>query len=219
MTDRETVNYYRARAPEYEQIYYRDVPERRRELDEEAERLRVLSSGKDVLDVACGTGYWTKVLSENAASVTAVDISLEMLQEAVKKSYRKATAFLQADLFRLPFRAASFDLLTLGFWFSHQPKQEYRQFFRAITHPLRPGGAIWLMDNNPPAEGPEMESVKVDDFGNNYKQRYLESGEQFIILKNYFSRDELRSIFSPHFTVKHFVYRKYYWSIVLTPEH
>ncbi len=215
MTDRETINYYRARAPEYEQIYYRDVPERRREIDEQAEFLQELAREKDVLDLACGTGYWTKILSQTARSVTAVDISVEMIREALKKTYYAPVEFLHADLDKLPFREASFELVTLGFWFSHQPKQEYEQFFKSIAQPMTDEGLIWLIDNNPPAEGPLLESMRVDEYGNNYKRRFLESGGEFIILKNYFSKDDLRSIFAPYFTVRHLLYKKYYWSILL----
>jgi ubiquinone/menaquinone biosynthesis C-methylase UbiE len=217
MHDRETIDYYRARAPEYEQIYYRDVPERRREIDEAAERLKQLAAGKSVLDLACGTGYWTQILSTTAASVVAVDISAEMLQEALKKTYSGSVEFLRANLDALPFREDCFDLIAIGFWFSHQPKQEYDQFFKNIMHPLKRGGSIWLIDNNFPAEGPQVESVRVDEHGNNYKRRYLENGEGFIILKNYFSQEELRSIFAPHFSISHLAYGTYYWSLVLSP--
>jgi ubiquinone/menaquinone biosynthesis C-methylase UbiE len=217
MCDRETINYYRARAPEYEQIYYRDVPERRRELEEAAERLKQLADGRDVLDLACGTGYWTQVLSTTAASVVAVDISAEMLNEAIKKTYQTPVEFVRADLNALPVPAARYDLITIGFWFSHQPKQEYDQFFKNIVRPLKRAGSIWLIDNNFPAEGPQMESVRVDEHGNNYKRRYLENGEEFIILKNYFSQEELRAIFAHHFSINRLVYGTYYWSVLLSP--
>ncbi len=215
MRDRETINYYRARAPEYEQIYYREVPERRAEIDKAAKHLQELAKGKDVLDLACGTGYWTQILSQTARTITAVDISIEMLREACKKIYRAPVEFLQADLSKLPFQAACFDLVTLGFWFSHQPKQEYDLFFKNISQPLIDGGPIWLIDNNTPAEGPRLESVEIDKHGNNFKRRYLENGEKYIILKNYFSRDQLKTIFARHFTVRHLVYEKYYWSTLM----
>ncbi len=216
MHDRETIKYYRARAPEYEQIYYRDVPERRRELDDAAKRLIKLAKKKKVVDLACGTGYWTQILSTTAASVVAVDISKEMLNEAIKKTYSVSVEFLRANLNELPFRENCFDLIAIGFWFSHQPKQEYDQFFKNITHPLKRGGSIWLIDNNFPAEGPRMESVRVDEHGNNYKRRYLGNGEEFIILKNYFSEEQLRSVFTAHFRTKTLSYGTYYWSAVLS---
>lgn len=215
MRDRETINYYRARAPEYEQIYYRDVPERRGEIDEESKRLQELAMGRDVLDLACGTGYWTQILSQTARSVTAVDISIEMLQQARKKIYHAPIEFLQGDLNKPLFQAACFDLVTLGFWFSHQPKQEYGRFFKNISQPLKDGGPIWLIDNNPPAEGPRLESVRIDQHGNNFKRRYLGNGEKYVILKNYFSEGQLRAIFAPHFTIRRLLYKRYYWSILL----
>ena len=215
MADRELIDYYRARAAEYEQIYYRDMPERRREIDDQAENLRELVRGKDILDLACGTGYWTQRMAQTARFIAAADISAEMLREAHKKEYDAPTAFVMADLYSLPFRAAAFDMITLGFWFSHQPKQEYDLFFRQLAQPVKDGGLLWMIDNNPPAEGSWMESVRTDVYGNNYKRRHLQSGEEYVILKNYFSEDQLREIFAPYFNIRRLVFRTYYWSILL----
>jgi ubiquinone/menaquinone biosynthesis C-methylase UbiE len=209
------IRYYQQRAPEYEQIYYRDIPIKRRELNEEGQRLRQLAAGKSVLDLACGTGYWTQTISRTARTVVASDISAEMILEARLKKYSCPTHFVRADLYGLPFAAGSFDLISLGFWFSHEPRQNYQAFFDIIRPLLRPDGNIWMIDNNPPAEGPKYRSVGTDEHGNNYRQRYLNSGKEFIILKNYFSERRLRDILQPHFAINSLVFGKCYWSVVL----
>lgn len=209
------IHYYRLRAPEYEQIYYRDFPAKRKELDDEATRLERLVEGKAVLDLACGTGYWTEVISRGANFIIASDISAEMIAEARKKEYGRLPQFVRADLYRLPFAAGAFDVVTLGFWFSHEPKQDYDRFFELIKPLVKEGGLFWMIDNNPPAEGPKLQSVGQDEFGNNYKQRFLDSGEEFAILKNYFSADQLRKILSPHFEIESLIYNECYWSVVL----
>jgi len=207
--------YYRARAPEYEQIYYRDHPGRQAELAAEADRLTALASGKIVLELACGTGYWTRVMSQTAARITATDIALEALVEARKKEYGCEVAFVQADMFTHSFGDAAFDLVALGFWFSHQPRQSYDQLFDVLTRPLKKGRLIWMIDNNPPAEGTAEVSCQTDEFGNNYKQRYLSDGRSFLILKNYFSRKELEEIFGSRFRIRSLVHNEHYWSAVL----
>jgi len=215
MQNDEMEQYYRARAPEYEQIYYRDMPDRRRELDEEALRLAELVDGKSVLELACGTGYWTQVMSRTAAAITASDLSAEMLNEARKKTYGIPVDFVHADMFQHDFSRSHFDILALGFWFSHQPRQELDRLFEVMTAPLKKNGLIWMVDNNPPAEGSTMETAGQDDFGNNYKKRFLDSGEQYTILKNYFSRADLEAVLTPHFPIKSLIHNKYYWSVVL----
>lgn len=217
MQNREMEEYYRARAPEYEQIYYRDMPERRQELADEAARLADLVSGRSVLELACGTGYWTQVISRTAASVTASDLSSEMLDEARKKTYRIPVEFVQADMYKQAFPRDEFDIVALGFWFSHQPRQEFDVLFDILTAPLKPGGLIWMIDNNPPAEGPTLETAGQDDFGNNYKRRFLDSGEQYTIMKNYFTRNDLEQILQPRFSIKSLIHNKYYWSVGLAP--
>lgn len=216
MVDPETVRYYRARAAEYEQIYYRKDQARRREIDDEIERLVWLSRGKVVLDSACGSGFWTEHMSQNAALIVAIDISREMIGEARRKKYSCDVRFLQADLYRLPVRAAVFDLITLGFWFSHEPKQHYHAFFERITQPLRPGGRIWLIDNNTTTEISDRHHVRADRFGNNYRQRFLNDGTEFVILKNYFTEPSLREILGQRFRVDRLQYGHYYWSAVLS---
>ncbi|MBK7140553.1 MAG: class I SAM-dependent methyltransferase [bacterium] len=215
MRDKETEDYYRLRATEYEQIYFREIPERRKEIDDEAERLRALVAGKTVLEMACGTGYWTKVMSETAAHVTASDLWPEMVAETRKKQFGGPVELVVADMFAHPFPERAFDVVAVGFWFSHQPKQEYDKFFEVVRRPLKPGGKIWLIENNPPAEGTHHEFVRKDEFGNSFKRRYLENGEQHVILKNYFEEGGLRSIFEPEFSIESMVYKKYYWSVVL----
>lgn len=209
------IKYYALRAPEYEQIYYRDIPAKRKELAEEAERVKKLVAGKSVLDLACGTGYWTAVISRTAQSVVASDISAEMIAEARRKKYVRQPDFVRADLYGPPFKGDTFDILTLGFWFSHEPRQNYAEFFPMLKTLVRREGLIWMIDNNPPAEGPRYRSVGTDDHGNNYRQRFLDSGEEFAILKNYFTSEELRKIFSPDFEIVSLIFNECYWSVVL----
>ncbi len=216
MAEEETREYYRRRAAEYEQIYFREVPERRGEIDDEAAFVRELAGGAEVLDLACGTGYWTQIMAETADSIVALDLSREMLAQAGQKSYRKQPYFVQGELERLPLVDHGFDLVTLGFWFSHQPRQEYEPFLDRIVRLVRPDGRIWLIDNNPPAEGPTVDSAYVDDHGNNFKRRFLDTGEEFVILKNYFSRADLETIFGGRFQIERLIHRHYYWSILLS---
>jgi len=216
MADGSLEEYYRQRAPEYEQIYYRDMPQRRQEIDGEASFLRRLAAGREVLDLACGTGYWTQVLAGAAGSVVASDLSEEMLREAGRKEYDKKPLWVRADLEHLPFAAGSFELVTLGFWFSHQSRHSYGEFFERIKRLVRRGGQVWMIDNNPPAEGPTLHSAGFDEHGNNLKTRYLDNGREFVILKNYFEARELREVFEPHFEIERLRHREYYWSVLLS---
>jgi ubiquinone/menaquinone biosynthesis C-methylase UbiE len=212
---RETEDYYRARAAEYEQIYYRKVPERRQEIADEIKRIEPLVAGKTVLELACGTGYWTQVMSQTARHITAIDLSGEMLAEAKRKRCACPVEFVEDDMFNYQYQPKAYDVVAVGFWLSHQPRQEYDKFFELVTKPLVDDGTIWMIDNNPPAEGANFETSGIDEFGNNYKRRTLEDGRQFIILKNYFERPQLIDIFSRSFALEDIVYKTYYWSVLL----
>jgi len=209
--------YYNRRAPEYEQIYYRDVPGRQQELAGEADRVRVLAQGKRVLEIACGTGYWTRIMAESAKSIDAFDLAPEMIRQAKLKEYTCPVTFAVADMKALPVASESYDLVALGFWYSHQPRQELDSLYDILTRPLKPGGKIWMIDNNPPAESDTGDHVEYDEHGNNFRYRWLDNGERHTILKNYFTRDELTQLLAPRFAIYSLIHNTYYWSAVLTP--
>jgi len=215
MTDRDLIEYYRSRAREYENIYYRDIPRRRKEIDDEVLYLRELVRGKSVLDLACGSGYWAEIMAQAASFILAIDISMEMIDQARRKQYESEVAFALGDIEKIPAAGNAFDIVALGFWFSHQPRQHYRQFFSELLRLRKKNGLIWMIDNNPSTENPPQDLVRTDSHGNTYKRRILESGEQHVILKNYFTESQLRQTFAPHFTIRRFIYNYYYWSVVL----
>lgn len=215
MTDELLVKYYNARAAEYEQIYYRDDSARQVELAAARSRLSGIVKDKRVLELASGTGYWTQVMSHSANEIVALDLSPKMIEEARKKEYACPVKFMEADLDKFPLEGEEFDIVILGFWFSHQPKQDYEMFLKNIGKPLSPGGKIWMIDNNLPAEG-DSNSVRTDKFGNHFKRRYLDSGEEHVILKNYFTRKELNRLFSGQFRIEKLDFGRYYWTILLS---
>ena len=79
--------YYAKRAAEYERFY--DKPERQAEYAALRERVAQLLAGRRVLELACGTGYWTKVMAATAAEVTALDLNQEVLDVAASKNLPK----------------------------------------------------------------------------------------------------------------------------------
>ena len=81
-TSDETARYYAARAPEY------DLSAGYLTLDADPvrvakkRRFQQIFQGHDVIEIACGTGYWTEVLAETAKSVVGIDVNPEMISRA-----------------------------------------------------------------------------------------------------------------------------------------
>ncbi|EDY84202.1 Methyltransferase domain family [Verrucomicrobiia bacterium DG1235] len=69
-------------------------------------------SGGLVLDMACGTGYGTKILSEIAERIVGVDISSEAIKEAQEANSRDNTEFKKADCCATGLPSQTFDYIT-----------------------------------------------------------------------------------------------------------
>ena len=77
MITEQSAQYYAKTATAHDSIYA--LPERQDDLEEMIERVADVLDGHIVLELACGTGYWTEVIAQSAASVVATDINPEML--------------------------------------------------------------------------------------------------------------------------------------------
>lgn len=75
--------YYSERAGEYEEIYQK--PERQDDLNKLKRILKEIFRDKSVYEIACGTGYWTRVISNTAKIIRASDINGPVLEIARSK--------------------------------------------------------------------------------------------------------------------------------------
>src|SRR6185369_2885282 len=111
------VDYYSRRAREYESIYRREDPIRQSEQQAILEALRRLFRGRRVLEVACGTGYWTCSLAEVVDHLCATDASSETLALARAKPFPPAKVdFHVADAYVLGTVPGTFTGGFANFW-------------------------------------------------------------------------------------------------------
>ena len=150
-----------------------------------------------MLEVACGTGYWTRLVSQTAREITATDSVEEVLNIARRKTYHCPVAFRLEDAYRLSFEAEAFDGGLANFWFSHLPKHRIDRFIAGFHHTLRPQASVFLADNVlVPDVGGELIRRAGDD--NTYRRRTLRDGSEHVIIKNYYSAEDLIAIFGQH---------------------
>ena len=148
-------------------------------------------AGKDVLEIACGTGNWTQVLSKRAHSVVATDIHDEYLIVARKKNrQRDNITFKVADAYTLAGIDRSFNAAFGGDWFSHMPKSKIPIFIEALHSKLLPGSNVVMIDMLPNPELDKMFS-HIDEEGNVIQKRALPNGKEYRVIKNFPTKKEL----------------------------
>ena len=206
--------YYRKRAREYEEEFYRGSNSvRQKELESIADASQEVLKARTVLDVACGTGYWIEIVSETAQSIVGTDIAEEMLEIAKQKQFRCPVSFCKADVFDLPFRNSAFNGGMADFWFSHIPRERIVSFLQDFHRLLKSKSMVFMADNVLiPGIGGEF--IKREDDMNTYKLRKLRDGSEHLILKNYFSAEELVRIFDRYtrgFSKQNIFLGQYFW--------
>lgn len=182
--------YYARRAAEYERIYAK--PERQADLASLRSRIAGLFSGRTVLEIACGTGYWTEVIAQQARAVTAIDAAEEALAIARSKTYPAGKVeFIEGDAYALPDFSRRHDALFAGFWWSHILLGRLDAFLAGVARTLAPGALIAFLDNRY-VEGSSTAISRRDAEGNTFQTRKLDDGSTHEVLKNFPSDDELR---------------------------
>lgn len=194
---REQIDYYRARAQEYDESVLqtgRYAGEKQESSTEdaglEAEALRQVQSlgpCAHILELACGTGIWTQALLTIGQRITALDASPEMLEINRRKLDDERVQYQQADLFAWePER--TYDLVFFAFWLSHVPPDRLDTFLAQVCRAVGPGGKIGIFDQYAPTQE-DLQAAR----GGIYHERPLHDGRTFSIVKVYHDLNELRA--------------------------
>lgn len=180
--------YYRKIALDYD-----DVTGQTEDLQRAFARARALLGQlgpfERMLELACGTGYWTRALLPLGRELTAIDASPEMLALARRKVGNARVQFQQADLFEWQ-PSQQYDLVFFANWLSHVPPRRLEGFLSTVARAVRPGGSIAMVDQYAPMEEDSEISVQTDE-GAIYANRSLRNGQTFLIVKVFY---ELRAL-------------------------
>jgi demethylmenaquinone methyltransferase/2-methoxy-6-polyprenyl-1,4-benzoquinol methylase len=146
----EQKRYYAERAEEYDDWWYRRgryelVPDAlarwQADIAEAEAALETLAPLGCVLELAAGTGIWTRKLVQLAARVVAVDANEETLALNTTEA-----DLVRADVFEWE-PPEQFDLVSFSFWLSHVPEERFDEFWSLVRSALAPGGRVFLVDS------------------------------------------------------------------------
>ena len=191
--------YYRARAGEYDEWFertgrYDRGPGHRARWFAEVEEVRAALERFDpagrVLELACGTGWWTEQLVRWAGEVTAVDASAEVLELNRRRVGDERVRRERADIFAwLP--DGAYDVVFFSFWLSHVPPERFAAFWEMVRGALAPGGRVFFVDSLR-TELSTATDHRLSDEGDVVLERKLNDGRRFQIYKVFYEPGDLR---------------------------
>jgi demethylmenaquinone methyltransferase/2-methoxy-6-polyprenyl-1,4-benzoquinol methylase len=196
------IAYYRARAGEYDDTMRQlgryisnGGSVAGRTDDEDGKEVTILLEALDgmrpfgtVLELACGTGWWTQWLAQHARHVTAVDAAEEML--AINRERVKAAnvQYILADAFSWR-PNQNFDLVFFAFWLSHVPSDRFAAFWELVGESLTANGRVFFVDEL----GTEQTRGQETRLDEDAVLRVLEDGRQFRAVKVFYQPAELET--------------------------
>ncbi len=202
MTDNileQQIQYYRARANEYDDWFYRKgrydrgTQNNQRWFNEVAvikNTLHQIGVVDDILELACGTGIWTQELLNIGKKITAIDVSEEVITINRSKLNSPSIEYHLIDLFRWE-PDTEYNLVFFAFWLSHVPPKLLDSFLIKVYQSVRLGGQVFIIDSRFEPTSTAKNHILKDD-GNIYKNRKLNDGQEFQIVKIFYQPDELQ---------------------------
>jgi SAM-dependent methyltransferase len=192
--------YYRVRAGEYDEWFLRQGrydhgPEFRARWEREAEEVRAalrrFNPAGRVLELACGTGWWTEQLIGSANNLTCVDASAEVLALNAARVPDPRVHRVQADIFAYA-PEGGYDVVFFSFWLSHVPPERFDAFWEMVRGALNPGGRVFFVDSLRTELSTASDHVlpEKDDI---IAERKLNDGRRYSIYKVFYDPARLQS--------------------------
>ena len=102
-------------------------------------------TGKTVLDVGCGVGKLTRLISGYCEKIYGIDLP-EIIEIARKTEYKENTIFLPGTAQQLPVEDNLADIIIYFASFHHVPPEEMDNAFKECKRVLKPGGLVCFVE-------------------------------------------------------------------------
>lgn len=141
-------DYWDSRSAGFSDAVMEEYSERGEEIYRAIAEATGIGEGSRVLDVGCGPGLLSIVMSEHGASVTGIDYSEKMVAQARRNAESKGlpAEFMKMDAQDMDFDDCSFDAVVSRdmLWSLPEPERAYAEMVRVLV----PGGRGFVTDGN-----------------------------------------------------------------------
>ena len=190
MNNQQVAKYYAQLGEALEDKYLE--PDMDEDIDDMSIHLGNVLAGHKVLELGCGTGFWTEVAAESAESVLAVDINPSLIEIARERPMTEGkVTFRVADALDLPEDIGSFTAVLVSFLWSHLNKKEQEQLLATLKKRLAKDTLLVILDDAF-VEGFSETIARTDPDGTTYQILSTPEGERFEVAKSYQSDSALR---------------------------
>jgi demethylmenaquinone methyltransferase/2-methoxy-6-polyprenyl-1,4-benzoquinol methylase len=204
-------DYYAQRAEYYERVYLR--PERQPDLRAMERWLPSMFEGRRVLELACGTGWWTQHGARRALDWLATDLNPGTMEVARRKPMPACVRFATADAYTLAgVDEGPFDGAFAGCWWSHVPLRRLAGWLDAFHARLDSGAQVVMLDNGY-VQTSSTPISRRDADGNTYQRRTLDDGTVHEVLKNFPTREQALEIVGRRAVEPTWVEYANYWTL------
>jgi demethylmenaquinone methyltransferase/2-methoxy-6-polyprenyl-1,4-benzoquinol methylase len=190
----EQIAYYRARAAEYDEWWLRQGRFDRgpaanaewfAEVDQLHAALAEFAPRGHILELACGTGLWSRELAPYGETLTLVDSAPEVLAINAERVQHPHVQRIQADLFNWR-PTMRYDTVFFSFWLSHVPPAGFERFWSLVGDCLAPGGRAFFIDSLDDGRATARDQTAPT-------RRRLNDGREFSIVKIYYEPADLQA--------------------------
>lgn len=191
---RDQIEYYRERAAEYDDWWWRrgvyalPMDQQRKWVHDVAQvemAVHEFAPMGDVLELACGTGLFTRHIVRHAERLTALDSSREVIDINRARLPRAQINYVVGDVFAWTFRKQRHDAVLFTYWLSHIPDQHLDAFWDNVRSALKDDGRVFLVDSA------AFPSTSTQSSAGRTEQRTLRDGRSFTVMKRYWTPAEL----------------------------
>jgi ubiquinone/menaquinone biosynthesis C-methylase UbiE len=203
--------YYAKMAEHYDAVY--DKEERGDDLDEMCDHVAEALEGHIVLEIACGTGFWTEIAAESALSIVATDINENLLELAKTRGLAEdQVSYRVADAYNLPDDLGEFTAILVGFFWSHVARADQEKLLAHWRARFGKDILVVLVDDTY-AEGSSPTVARTDLEGNTYQIMTAPDGQRYEVPKNYPSDSGLRKKLAGSVREIRIERQEYYWML------
>jgi demethylmenaquinone methyltransferase/2-methoxy-6-polyprenyl-1,4-benzoquinol methylase len=196
--DAALLDYYQARAGEYDDWYLRRGRYERGPIHDAAWNAELDAAGRwldglpihgQIVELAAGTGWWSPLLAGKGelSMYDGAGAPLERARERLVAHGLRAHLHLR-DAWAEPDRQV--DAVFAGFWLSHVPRDRLGAFLRLVDRWLAPGGIFAFVDSRP---DPQSSAADHPPPAADVSIRRLDDGREFTIVKVYYEPAELEA--------------------------